>query len=63
MPHIEQVACYKTNNMPNFKTKYDETKNEHAFHQIEDEKNEHDVCILWVVNLWRGEPSFYDLPT
>jgi hypothetical protein len=46
MPHIEQVACYKTNNMPNFKTKYDETKNEHAFHQIEDEKNEHDVCIL-----------------
>jgi hypothetical protein len=36
--------------MPKFrllsKTKYDETKNEHAFQQIEDEKNEHDVCIL-----------------
>jgi hypothetical protein len=55
MPHIEQLACYKTNNMPNFRllfetkydeTKYDETINEHAFHQIEDEKNEHDVCIL-----------------
>jgi hypothetical protein len=50
MPHIEQVACYKKNDRPNFrllsKTKYDETKNEHAFHQIEDEENEHDVCIL-----------------
>jgi hypothetical protein len=50
MPHSEQVACYKTNNMPNFRllfeTKYDETINEHAFHQIEDEENEHDVCIL-----------------
>lgn len=67
MPHIEQVACYKTNDMPNFRllseTKYDETKNEHAFQQIEDEENEHDVCILWVLNLWQGEPSFYDLPT
>jgi hypothetical protein len=36
--------------MPNFrlpsKTKYDEIKNELAFQQIEDEENEHDVCIL-----------------
>jgi hypothetical protein len=48
MAHIEQVACYKIDSMPNFKFLLEieggEIEEEHTFQQSEYEENEHDAA-------------------